>query len=206
MDRLDAATRVGDFLLASPDRRLHAVFLPGRRRCGGFSATGGAAAATAFGALGWWRFRLPLSPDLGAAVLQRQLWRAQAVVFGGLFFLSVMPDWLGVIIGVLAGFWVLATFGVFVEGGSGGPAISCLSDEAYEIRGGRSTAHSLVAEADPDFCRLDEHAPGETGTFWKLIRRCASVARPRRSAMNPAKIDHCARSPRRRKVQPAARQ
>ncbi|HNN96871.1 MAG TPA: hypothetical protein PKI03_31595 [Pseudomonadota bacterium] len=111
------------------------------------------------------RFRLPLST--GASALQYfsvSYGVAQAVVFGGLFFLSVMPDWLGVIIGVLAGFWVLATFGVFVEGWKRRASDLLLADDACEIRGGPldGTQHSLV-ETDADFCRLDEHAPGDDG-------------------------------------------
>lgn len=111
------------------------------------------------------RFVLPLST--GASALQffgTSYGVVQIVVFGGLFFLSVMPDWLGVIIGVLAGLWVLATFGAFVEGWKRRASDLVLADTACEIRGGplHGTQHRF-AEVDPEFCRLEQNIPASDG-------------------------------------------
>lgn len=110
------------------------------------------------------RFRLPLST--GASALQFfsvSYGAVQIVVFGGLFFLSVMPDWLGVIVGVLAGVWVLATFGAFVEGWKRRASDLVLAAAACEIRGGplHGTQHRF-ADLSPGFCELQQHTPGSS--------------------------------------------
>lgn len=83
------------------------------------------------------QFRMPLSTG-GSALGQFGIsfGMFQVVVFGGLFFLTVIPNWLGMVIGVLAAFWVLATFGAFVEGWKRRASDLILASEGCEVRGG----------------------------------------------------------------------
>ncbi|HRI53575.1 MAG TPA: hypothetical protein PLW65_25700, partial [Pseudomonadota bacterium] len=63
------------------------------------------------------RFCLPLSTGASAlGIFSLSFGGFQIVTFGWLFFLTVIPDWLGIAVGVLAAAWVLATFGAFIEG------------------------------------------------------------------------------------------
>lgn len=106
-------------------------------------------------------FRLPLSTGESAlSFFSIGFGVFQVFTFGWLFFLTLLPNWLGVIIGVLAGLWVLATFGAFVEGWKRRASDLLLGSTGCEIRGGplHGTQHRWNV-LSPDFCKLERHTP-----------------------------------------------
>jgi hypothetical protein len=108
-------------------------------------------------------FRLPLSTGASAlGLFGISIGVVQVVVFGWLFFLTVIPNWLGVVVGVLAGLWVLATFGIFIEGWKRRASDLLLGPTGCEIRGGplHGIGHRFDdAELAGGLCRLEFQAP-----------------------------------------------
>lgn len=109
------------------------------------------------------RFCLPLSTGASAlGIFSLSFGGFQIFTFGWLFFLTVIPDWLGIAAGVLAAAWVLATFGAFIEGWKRRASDLLLGAAGCEIRGG--PLHGVQHRWDdlaPQFCRL-ERRPADT--------------------------------------------
>lgn len=110
------------------------------------------------------RFCLPLSTGASAlGIFSLSFGGFQIFTFGWLFFLTVIPDWLGLVVGVLAAGWVLATFGAFIEGWKRRASDLLLGPAGCEIRGGplHGVQHRWEDLA-PEFCRLQHQSPGAT--------------------------------------------
>ncbi len=110
------------------------------------------------------RFCLPLSTGASAlGSFSLGFGGFQIFTFGWLFFLTVIPDWLGMVAGVLAAAWVLATFGAFIEGWKRRASDLLLGPAGCEIRGG--PLHGVQHRWDelaPEFCHLQRRPPGTT--------------------------------------------
>ncbi|MFT3775633.1 MAG: hypothetical protein QM820_60575 [Minicystis sp.] len=116
-------------------------------------------------------FAMPLST--GASALQLfggSLVVFQLIVFGPLFFLKHLPDWMALPLGVLAAIWFFAILGLLVDGWKRRASDLLLGRDALALRGGPLHRTRLAfRDLDPDDFRLDRHKDDPDGNLATLV-------------------------------------
>lgn len=113
-------------------------------------------------------FAMPLST--GASALQLfggSLVVVQLIVFGPLFFLTLMPDWMAIPLGVLAAGWFFGVLGMLLDGWKRRASDLLLGRDDLAIRGG-PLHRTRYAFRDPTPFKLDRHEADPGGDLATL--------------------------------------
>ncbi|APR79020.1 Hypothetical protein A7982_04367 [Minicystis rosea] len=113
-------------------------------------------------------FAMPLST--GASALQLfggGLVVLQLVVFGPLFFLKHLPEWMAIPLGILAALWFFAILGMLIDGWKRRASDLLLGRDAIAVRGGplHRTRHAF---RDPPSFTLERHEANRDGDIATL--------------------------------------